>query len=211
MEWTKIPTSLITKRYTDYELVSIIKFQLLWAELEEQPDKKTALRYMTERQYDTAMTYLDSIASGVCDALSSVKRKREVEKIRYNKNKNLQKILPTEHKQNSGSLPNQIRLDNIKEIYKESFDRFWEEYPKQRAGSKQKAYQAYCKAIKEKRATEEQIFKSVQNYKTCDEVKRGFAKGCAAWLNDDRFNNEYVPEKEQREMTEEELLAWGRG
>ena len=98
-----------------------------------------------------------------------------------------------------------------KEIYKESFDLFWEEYPKKRAGSKQKAYQAYCKAIKEKRATEEQILQSVQNYKTCDEVKRGYAKGCAAWLNDDRFNNEYVPEKEQSEMTEEELLAWGRG
>lgn len=98
-----------------------------------------------------------------------------------------------------------------KEIYKESFDRFWEEYPKQRAGSKQKAYQAYCKAIKEKRATEEQILEATRNYKTCDEVKRGYAKGCAAWLNDDRFNNEYVPEKEQSEMTEEELLAWGRG
>lgn len=98
-----------------------------------------------------------------------------------------------------------------KEIYKESFEQFWEEYPKQRAGSKQKAYQAYCKAIKEKRATEVQILQSVRNYKICDEVKRGFAKGCAAWINDDRFNNEYVPEKEQSEMTEEELLAWGRG
>ena len=113
MDWTKIPTTLITKRYSDYELVSIVKFQLLWAELEEQPDKKTALRYMTARQYDTAMTYLDSIATGVCDAVSSVKRKREVEKIRYNKNKNLTKILPADSEQNDSRLPNQIRLDNI--------------------------------------------------------------------------------------------------
>lgn len=113
MEWTKIPTTLITKRYSDHELVSIIKFQLLWAELEEQPDKKTSLRYMTSRQYETAMTYLDSIASGVCDAVSSVKRKREVEKIRYNKNKNLTKILPADSKQTTSRLPKQIRLDNI--------------------------------------------------------------------------------------------------
>lgn len=113
MDWTKIPTTLITKRYSDYELVSIVKFQLLWAELEEQPDKKTALRYMTARQYDTAMTYLDSIATGVGDAVSSVKRKREVEKIRYNKNKNLTKILPADSEQNDSRLPNQIRLDNI--------------------------------------------------------------------------------------------------
>lgn len=115
MDWTKIPTSLITKRYSDYELVSIIKFQLLWAELEEQPDKKTALRYMTARQYDTAMTYLDSIATGVGDAVSSVKRKREVEKIRYNKNKNLSKILPADSEQNDSRLPDQIRLDKIRE------------------------------------------------------------------------------------------------
>ena len=115
MDWTKIPTSLITKRYSDYELISIIKFQLLWAELEEQPDRKTALRYMTEKQYETAMTYLDSIATGVGDAVSSVKRKREVEKIRYNKNKNLSKNLQAEQKQTDSRLPNQIRLDKIRE------------------------------------------------------------------------------------------------
>lgn len=115
MDWTKIPTTLITKRYTDYELISIIKFQLLWAELEEQPDKKTALRYMTARQYDTAMAYLDSIATGVGDAVSSVKRKREVEKIRYSKNKDLRNILPAECQQNVSRLPSQIREDKIRE------------------------------------------------------------------------------------------------
>lgn len=115
MEWTKLPTTLITKRYSDYELTSILKFQLVWAINEEQPDEKTCLRYMTKRQFQTAMTYIDSIAARVGDDVSSVIRKREVEKIRYNKNKDLSKIMPADCKQTVGSLPPQIREDKIRE------------------------------------------------------------------------------------------------
>ena len=82
-----------------------------------------------------------------------------------------------------------------KEIYKESFEKFWEEYPKQRIGNKEKAYSSYCRAIKEKSATEEQILKAAQVYAQSDEVKRGYAKGCQAWLNDDRFNVDYGQEE----------------
>ena len=114
MEWTKIPTTLITKRYSDYELISIIKFQLLWAELEECPDEKTCLRYMTKKQYDIAQTYRESIATGVGHALSSVKRKRYADKTRYNKNKNLQKIPQAERIPDSerNADTDKIRLDN---------------------------------------------------------------------------------------------------
>jgi len=115
MEWTKLPTTLITKRYSDYELISILKFQLVWAINEEQPDEKTCLRYMTKRQFQTAMTYIDSIAARVGDDVSSVLRKREVEKIRYNKNKDLSKILPADCQQTADSLPPQIREDKIRE------------------------------------------------------------------------------------------------
>lgn len=95
-----------------------------------------------------------------------------------------------------------------KEIYKESFENFWSIYPKQRAGSKQKAYQSFCKAIKEKRATEEILLSAVRVYAQSEEVKRGFAKGCAAWLNDDRFNNNYGEIKKSfSEMTDAEKMA----
>jgi len=95
------------------------------------------------------------------------------------------------------SLTNNINIDNInkKEIYKESFEEFWKLYPKQRAGSKEKAYLSYCRALKEKRCTVERLLESVKKYSHCEEVERGFAKGCAAWLNDDRFNNEYAEKK----------------
>lgn len=195
MDWTKIPTNLITKRFTDYEIASIVKFQLVWAINEEQPDRKTCLRYMTAKQYETAMTYLDSISARVNDDVSSVVKKRNAEKLRYNKNKDLNKNLHTDCTQTGNSLPEQIRLDKIREDnneeYKESFSEFWSIYPKQRAGSKEKAYKAFCRAIKEKRATADKIISSAREYAESDEVKRGFAKGCQAWINDDRFNTIY--------------------
>lgn len=91
------------------------------------------------------------------------------------------------------SLPNNIeynKLDNKKEIYKESFEEFWKEYPKQRAGAKDKAYKSYCKAISEKKITVEKLLEVVKRYAISDDVRKGYAKGCAAWLNDERFNDE---------------------
>lgn len=71
------------------------------------------------------------------------------------------------------------------------FIQFWSVYPKQRAGNKQKAFAAYKRAIKEGRATAEQINRVAEIYSVSDEVKRGYAKGAEAWLNDDRFNVNY--------------------
>ena len=82
--------------------------------------------------------------------------------------------------------------------YTEDFLDFWRLYPKQRAGSKEKAFKAYLKALKEKRTTKEQLHAAVKRYAFSDEVLRGFAKGCAAWLNDDRFNTTYTQERENK-------------
>lgn len=73
----------------------------------------------------------------------------------------------------------------------ERFDEFWEMYPRQRRGAKDRAWQAYCKAIDENRANEEEIINGLQAYSGSDEVRNGYAKGAAAWLNDDRWANDY--------------------
>ena len=86
---------------------------------------------------------------------------------------------------------NNSTLDSKENKLKESFEVFWKQYPKQRAGSKEKAFKSYCKVIKENKCTEDKLLEVCVKYAQSDEVKRGFAKGCAAWLNDDRFNNEY--------------------
>lgn len=67
------------------------------------------------------------------------------------------------------------------------FCRFWELYPRQRRGSKQKAYKAWLSAQKRENITGQQILSTVEAYAKSDEVKRGYAKGCEAWLNDSRF------------------------
>lgn len=69
------------------------------------------------------------------------------------------------------------------------FELFWMEFPRQRRGSKDKAQNAYLKATQ--RATEQKIYDGLQKYRQSDEVAKGYAKGAAAWLNDDRWANEY--------------------
>lgn len=195
MQWTKIPTNILINRYTDQEIVSIVKYQLLWADLEYQPDDKTALRYMTNKQLTIVKQYLNAIEAQVKRDIQLSETNRSNVKLNYLKNKGKTENLSISLNNSiSNSLVEQIRIDKIrkeKEIYKESFEEFWKSFPKQRAGSKQKAYKSYCQAIKENRTTESDILEAVKAYSESDEVKRGFAKGCAAWINDDRFNNQY--------------------
>ncbi len=92
--------------------------------------------------------------------------------------------------------------NNIKEKTLDfEFEEFWKVYPKQRIGNKNKAYSSYCRAIKEKRVSVEDLMKSVKAYANSKEVKNGYAKGCAAWLNDDRFNYTY-------EQVEKPIKDW---
>lgn len=76
------------------------------------------------------------------------------------------------------------------------FAEFWEQYPRQRRGSKEKAEAAYRKAAD--RDSEENIIAGVLRYSASDEVARGFAKGAQAWLNDDRWTNDYSIKAQER-------------
>lgn len=78
-----------------------------------------------------------------------------------------------------------------KKEYSEDFELFWSLYPKQRRGNKDKANNAYCRVLKENRCTKEKLLESVKKYSVSKTVKDGYAKGCEAWLNDDRFNWHY--------------------
>ena len=74
------------------------------------------------------------------------------------------------------------------------FERFWAEYPKQRAGAKEKAHSAFDAALKRhQELTARSLIAKAQEYAQSDEVARGYAKGAQAWLNDDRFLQDYKP------------------
>ena len=83
------------------------------------------------------------------------------------------------------------KKENTKEKYDALFAEFWSVYPKQRAGSKEKALKAYIKAIDERKAEPPQILNACKCYAESREVLEGYAKGCAAWLNDDRYLCDY--------------------
>lgn len=97
---------------------------------------------------------------------------------------------------------------DIKNIYMSEFEEFWKTYPKQRAGSKEKAYKAYCKVIQQKKITVDKLQEVCAKYAHSDEVKRGFAKGCAAWLNDERFNTEYTVKLSAPTFPPEQTTQW---
>ena len=107
---------------------------------------------------------------------------------------------------NKDNLNNTDNL-NIKEIYKENFEKFWKEFPKERIGNKDKAYSAWKRAIKEKRTTEEEMIEAAKQYSQSEEVKRGYAKGCQAWINDDRFKVQYKKEDQTKEEKTIKIVA----
>lgn len=200
MYWTKIPTDLITCRTPDIEILSIVKYQLLWAEHEQQPTDEIALRYLTPKQLSYAKKWLSSIESQVVSDIKSVESNRKHRRINYNKNKNLsENVSDTVNNTVSGTVSgsvdkveeDKIRIDKKKEIYKESFEEWWKEYPKQRAGSKSEAYKKYVQVITKEHISPQDLLQRVKIYAASDEVKRGYASGAARYFNDYKYNNIY--------------------
>ena len=136
-----------------------------------------------------ARTYWDNqkVSKGMQMDTKSISN--DIQKVSNTKDKDKDK-----DKDNNGDNINQNNEDNQKinkKEYPEDFETFWSIYPSQRKGCKKKAYNAYCRAIKEKRCTKEKLLESVKKYSVSKTVKDGYAKGCEAWLNDDRFNWHY--------------------
>lgn len=80
-------------------------------------------------------------------------------------------------------------------IEPEAFKRFWEAYPRKRRGNKENAMAAWNRAICDNRATSEEIENGLGAYRISREATDNggqFAKGCAAWLNDDRWTHDYA-------------------
>lgn len=96
-------------------------------------------------------------------------------------------VIPTNKEYN---IYNNNILNNI---YPKEFENFWSIYPKGRKGSKEKSFKAWQKAIS--RGNLEDIYQGALAYSQSSEGKGKYVKGCAAWLNDDRWNNYYQREE----------------
>ena len=87
MNWTKIPTNLLISRTPDNELVAIVKYQLLWADLEYQPTDEIALRYMSNKQLASVKQYLNDIETQVVSDIKSTVNHRGGQKTYYKTHK----------------------------------------------------------------------------------------------------------------------------
>lgn len=118
MERTTISTDLLIQKLTDNELVAIIKYQSLWAMLERQPDDKTALRYMTQKQLIIAKSWADSIEMFVTSDINSINKKRTRQKKSYEK----QRVVENSDAANKGTVINRINVkkNNKKKFYNSS-------------------------------------------------------------------------------------------
>lgn len=84
---------------------------------------------------------------------------------------------------------------NTKKDFADEFEIFWNEFPRQRRGNKHKAWIAWKAATQ--RASPGEILEGLRRYAVSQEVLNGYAKGAAAWLNDDRWANDYNQHGEQ--------------
>ena len=91
-----------------------------------------------------------------------------------------------------------------------AFAEFCQIFPKQRFGNKAKAEAAFKRALKRDSAAN--ILLGAREYADSDEVRDGFAKGAAAWLNDDRWKVDYrALRKRTADDMREEFLHGDQG
>lgn len=193
MQWTKIPTNLLINRLSDQEIVAIVKYQLLWADLEYQPDDKTALRYLSNKQLTIAMQWLNAIDTQVTRDIRSSEMNRNSVKLNYLKNKDKSENLSISLNNSlSNSLDEQIRLDKNKEIYKEKFEEFYKSYP--RKESRLSAEKSFIRVLKEKKATFDELMEGVRKYSDkCikEKTEQKYIKHPSTWLNQGCWADEY--------------------
>lgn len=82
----------------------------------------------------------------------------------------------------------------IPKSHDDQFETFWQAYPRHRRGNKQNAYRVWREACK--RSEPEVILAGCIAYAKSNPGM--YAKGCAAWLADDRWTWEYEPAKPEK-------------
>jgi hypothetical protein len=228
MNWTKIPTNLLISRTPDNELVAIVKYQLLWADLEYQPTDEIALRYMTNKQLASVKQYLNDIEAQVVSDIKSTVSHRGGQKTYYKKKQRLTQNTDGHtdnhtdgHTDTQTDGADKIRLDKIrldKEINKEiddNFEKFWANYLPitttsgcVQKGSKKDAKIKYIKAVK-LGANPDDIFNGMIAYlKDCQQNNR-FSCAVVKFLGHEYWKNEYntptIIAQPHRQPTQKEL------
>jgi hypothetical protein len=200
MDWIKLPIdSILYSEFKNSELIVLIKYQALYCQLEKEPSDAQLNRVFNKKELKLIQSYAEVVQELCQNQIVLVNKKRNRDKENYKQKQSLGENSasgPSTDRQRSG-VADKNREDKKREdnIYTAEFDELWKEYPKQRAGNKQKAFNAYCRAMKRTGQESGFFLSAVRKYADSEEVKRGFAKGCEAWFNADKFNDNYDVEQ----------------
>lgn len=121
MQWTKIPTNLITGDYTDAEILAIVKYQLVYALDEVKPSERKLKKFLNKNQTIRVQKFINDITTSVERDINSITKIKNRNARYYNKTNTLRQNQET----NSDVLQDvtdKIREDKIREekekIYK---------------------------------------------------------------------------------------------
>lgn len=180
----EIIDAMLESGCTAEQIGAVVKAALVKHEKCEQEEidrKREAARLRKQKQRDREsanVTPCHTMSHHVTVTKKQKEKRTKKEKIKNNKNIYTKKSAEglEQHK-----APNH-ELD-------EQFETFWQAYPRQRRGSTDNALPQFTKALA--RDSFKNIMTGVKAYAGSEEVAKGYAKGAAAWLRDDRWLNEY--------------------
>lgn len=213
MEWSKLPTNLITSDLSDAEILAIVKYQLVFSLTEKEPSDKILSKFLTKKQKNIAKNFIADIKSSVENDINSTQKRRNRNKTYYNNNKSLEVF----DKENSDVLnvdinPTQIREDKIRvdktrekeRIERKSlFDNFYSKYPKKQ--DELKAFTVFNFILNEGIADYNDIIKGVEgytNYIRDAEIETRYITSPYNWLKDRRWNDDYTITNNEKSMFE---------
>lgn len=137
--------------------------------------------FITQKRLSKEFSYIKTLS----------KRGSDNAKSRWNKEKDICKTDAGLHTSSNAPIP--IPIPIKEKIYKKEisgFEDFYKIFPSQRKGNREKVEAAYRQALT--RTAPEEIMTGLKSYLDSDEVNNGYAKGAAAWLNDDRWKINYT-------------------
>ena len=90
----------------------------------------------------------------------------------------------------------------------EMFDKLWDQYPKQRRGSKQQAYDSFVHIVCADRIDPEQILGKLPEYINSAEVAdKGMVQYLYRWLENRGYESEYKPAEQKPDEPDEKIIT----
>lgn len=208
MEWSKLPTNLITRDLSDAEILAIIKYQLVFSLTENEPSDKILSKFLTKKQKTLAKNFIAEIKTRVENDIKTTQNKRNRNKSYYNNNKGLEDL----PEKNSDDLKDDCQLPQIREDKtredkiikkeinkeKEKFDLFFKQFPNQE--NEYKTFNLFESLINEKIVTFDELMQGVKRYKDyCAAAGRDakYIKRPFNWLSDMSWKNKYEVKNEE--------------